>query len=72
MTKNILFILLALCISGVSLAQKNEFGIFMGSSGYHGDIGNEQIGAVLFRQSPSIGLANLEIRSPTRLSVAST
>jgi hypothetical protein len=56
MTKNILFILLALCISGVSLAQKNEFGIFMGSSGYHGDIGNEQIGAVLFRQSPAVGL----------------
>lgn len=56
MTKKIFFILLALCIYRVSLAQKNELGIFMGTSGYHGDIGNEQIGAILFRQSPSMGL----------------
>lgn len=57
MTKNIL-ITLILFISGVSLAQKNEFGIFIGSSGYHGDIGHDQIGEVLFHQSPAIGFVH--------------
>ena len=55
MTKNIL-ITLMLFISGVLLAQKNEFGVFMGSSGYHGDVGHNQIGGVLSYQSPAMGL----------------
>lgn len=55
MIKNYLLIFITLCSTTVLLAQKNEFGIFMGSSGYYGDIGNEQLGAVIFRQAPGLG-----------------
>ena len=57
MIKNIL-ITLMLSIYGVSLAQKNEFGIFVGSSGYLGDIGNNQFGEALQHQSPAIGFVH--------------
>ena len=54
MIKNLLFILL-LFQSGPSSAQKNEVGIFFGSSGYHGDIGRDYIGGVLSEQSAAMG-----------------
>ncbi len=54
MIKKILITAL-LFISGVSLAQKHELGVFIGGSGYLGDIGDDQIGEVLSHQSPAIG-----------------
>ena len=52
-----LFVLIFL-IFGVSLAQKNELGIFIGSSGFYGDVGYNQIGGVFNHQSPAIGLSH--------------
>jgi hypothetical protein len=51
-------IILVFLISGTSSAQKNELGIFVGSSGYYGDIGHNQIGAIFSHQSPAIGLSH--------------
>ena len=51
-------IILILLISGISSAQKNELGVFFGSSGYYGDIGHNQIGGIFNNQSPAIGLSH--------------
>ena len=51
-------IILVFLISGISSAQKNELGIFVGSSGYYGDIGHNQIGGIFSNQSPAIGLSH--------------
>lgn len=40
----------------VICAQKNEIGIFIGSSGYKGDIGNQKIGYIFKNQSFSTGV----------------
>ena len=52
---NKLFIILMTSVFGVCQAQKNELGIFIGSSGYYGDIGHDKFGEVLLYQSPAIG-----------------
>lgn len=57
MTKNVL-ITLVLLISGVSLAQKHELGVFLGSSGYYGDLKEDQIGEILTHQNPAIGFVH--------------
>ena len=51
-------ITITLIISGISLAQKNELGLFLGSSGYYGDIGNNQIGGIFMNQSVAIGVSH--------------
>ena len=51
-------IILLFFISGVSLAQRNELGLFIGTSGYYGDIGTYNIGGVILNQSPAIGLSH--------------
>lgn len=55
MRTKILFCLLMLGICGESYAQKNEFGVFMGSSGYFGDIGHDRAESTIAYQSPAIG-----------------
>lgn len=57
MLKKHLIILIFLS-SGISLAQKNELGVFIGSSGYYGDIGHSQIGGIFSHQSPAIGISH--------------
>jgi hypothetical protein len=44
--KNIFFIIfvIPLFLAGSASAQKNELGIFLGSAGYHGDIGRDYVG----------------------------
>ena len=46
-------IILIFLLSGISSAQKNELGVFVGSSGYYGDIGKNQIGAIFSNQLPA-------------------
>jgi hypothetical protein len=55
--KNIFFIIfvIPLFLAGSASAQKNELGIFLGSAGYHGDIGRDYVGGVLSEQSPAMG-----------------
>lgn len=55
MRTNILFCLLMLGIYGEGYAQKNEFGLFIGSAGYFGDIGHDRAESVIAHQSPAIG-----------------
>lgn len=54
MIKNIL-IATILLVSGISHAQKHELGLFIGGSGYLGDIGHDRIGQILSQQSPALG-----------------
>ena len=49
-------VILIFLIYGISSAQKNELGVFVGSSGYYGDIGENQLGAIFSNQLPAIGL----------------
>ena len=44
MNKSI-FIILALFLSGFA-TQKHELGLFIGTSGYHGDIGDNKVGNI--------------------------
>ena len=55
MRKNSLFIFFTLLLFRVSYAQQNEFGIFIGTSGYFGDVGYEKAEQALAHQSPAIG-----------------
>lgn len=57
MTKNIL-ITFALLFSGVSLAQKHELGVFFGSTGYYGDLKDNQFGEIINHQNPAIGFVH--------------
>ena len=57
MLKKYLMVLIFL-INGISSAQKNELGLFIGSSGYYGDIGKNQLGAIFSNQSPAIGISH--------------
>jgi len=57
MNKSI-FIILALFLSGLVQAQKHELGLFIGTSGYHGDIGDNKVGEIFKHQSPSLGLTH--------------
>ena len=45
-----------LLINNASYAQKNEFGVFIGSSGYFGDVGHEKAESTIFHQSPAFGV----------------
>ena len=58
MTNKNVFFLILLFISNISMAQKNEYGVFIGGTGYYGDIGHNEIGGVLLHQSVAIGLIN--------------
>lgn len=55
MTKKIFASLLLLCLWSSAIAQKHEFGLFVGSTGYFGDVGYERAEQVLFHQSPALG-----------------
>lgn len=48
------FVVQALIFESI-YAQKNELGVFLGSAGYHGDIGRDYIGGVLLDQSLAMG-----------------
>ena len=56
MNKICLFILFTSLFFKVSYAQKTEFGFFVGSSGYFGDVGYEKAEKTLLHQSPAIGV----------------
>jgi len=55
MIKEHFFLIVTLCFCVVGYAQKNEYGFFVGSSGYYGDVGYEKAEQVLLHQSPAIG-----------------
>lgn len=54
MIRNSLFCLLFI-VFGQSSAQVNEFGLFVGSSGYYGDIGHDRAESVLAYQNKAVG-----------------
>ena len=55
MTKKYFFLIFTLFLFRIGYAQKNEFGFFVGSSGYYGDVGYEKAEKTLLHQSPAIG-----------------